>query len=212
MTSWSYQSTNPCTVLVKEKQDGLSPSMRDCPPPILQSSSTETVASSQDQTDISSLGNIVGGKETRSKRQAHDDVGVVDVVFDNGDGHEFEMPIKTVTKRFLVNISIAMDTGLGTKHMEVYQLQVAVPLPEEELKSEKFYAYNVDENVDSMTLVDSPEKLSEVNKTFLEFEELIDFSPNPDFYTTTDPNDDSSSSNYDDGFITSSAYPEGLEN
>lgn len=213
MTSWSYQSTNPCTVLVKEKQDGLSPSMRDCPPAILQSSSTETVASSQDQPDISSLGNSVGGKQKRSKRQAHDDAGVVDVVFDNGDGHEFEPPLKPVEKRILVNISIAMDSGLGSMHQEIYQLQVAVPLPEEKVKSQKFYAYNVEGHADSVTLVDSPEKLLEVNKTFLEFEELIDFSPTPDFFSSTDPNDDSSPSTYDDEFITSSStYPEGLKN
>jgi hypothetical protein len=134
--SWSYQSNNPCSVLVKEKQDALG---RDCLPPILHSSSTETAASSQPETP-SSLGNSVGGK-MRLKREAHEDVGV-DVVFD-GDGAQ-STPHEIVEKRILVNISIVMDGGLGSLNQEIYQLHVAVPFPNEaEKKPEKFYAYDV---------------------------------------------------------------------
>lgn len=135
--SWTYQSNNPCSVLVKEKQDGLS---RHCQTPILQSSSTETAASSQDQPELtSSLGNSVGGKERRYKRQALKDVGV-DVVFD-GDGHDDKPHITVEEKRILLNISIVMDGGLGSLHQEVYQLHAAVPLPNEFRNN--FYAYNV---------------------------------------------------------------------
>lgn len=186
MSSWSYQSTTPCTVLVKEKQDGLSPS-RDCPPPILHSS-TETAASSQDQPEISSLGNSVGGKKSRSKRQAHGD-GFFDVVFENGDGHEREPPVRLVEKRILVNISIAMDKGLGSMQQQVYQLQVAVPLPKKETKSPMFYAYDVGESA-------------------TEGEKVVETSE-----ATTDDSitNDSSTTTFDD-FITSSTDAEGLEN
>jgi hypothetical protein len=133
--SWSYQSnSSPCSVLVKEKQDGQG----GCPPPILHSSSTETVASSQDQPEISSsLGNSVGGKK-RKKRQAHDDV---DVVFD-GVGHdEQNKPREIVDKRILVNISIVLDGGTGSTKQEIYKFQVAVPLPKDKMQSD-FYTYN----------------------------------------------------------------------
>jgi hypothetical protein len=146
--SWSYQSNNPCSVLVKEKQDGQG---RDCPPPILHSSSTETAASSQDQPEISSsLGNSVGGKK-RLKRQTHEDVVFV------GDGHEEQnKPHETVEKRILVNISIVMDGGLGSLHQEIYQLKVAVPMPkEEEKKGDKFYVYNVGGSDKSETVDES---------------------------------------------------------
>lgn len=198
MTSWSYQSTNPCTVLVKEKQDGQSPS-RDCPPPIL--SSTDTVGSPQDQPEISSLGNSVGGKKGRKKRQAHEE-GVVDVVFDNGDGHEFDPPVKLVEKRILVNISIGMDSGLGSSQKEVYQLQVAIPLPEE---SKKFYAYDVGEHDADVNV-----ELDKLNETTLFQTEgfLYDFSATPDDFSTSFPSDESSTS---DDIITSSTYPEGLK-
>lgn len=189
-------------MLVKEKQDGQSPPSRDCPPPIL--SSTETVASSQDQPEISSsLGNSVGGKKGRKKRQAHED-GVVDVVFDNGDGHEFDPPVKLVEKRILVNISIAMDGGLGSKHQEIYQLQVAVPLPEE---NKKFYAYDVGVNSDADVAVD----FDKINETTLLQSEgfLYDFSPTTDFNISSYSSDESSTS---DDLITSSTYPEGLKN
>ena len=203
MTSWSYQSTNPCTVLVKEKQDGQSPHSRDCPPPIL--SSTETVASSQDQPEISSLGNSVGGKKTRTKRQAHED-GVVDVVFDNGDGHEFDPPVKLVEKRILVNISIAMDSGLGSAHQEIYQLQVAVPLPEEK---KMFYAYDVGGHAGDADVAIELDKLNET--TLFQSEGfLYNFSSTPDSFTTSYLSDDESSTS--DDIITSSTYPEGLKN
>ena len=149
--SLSYQSNSPCSVLVKEKQDGQGP----CPPPILHSSSTETVASSQDQPEISSsLGNSVGGKG-RQKRQAHDDV---EVVFD-GVGHdEQDKPQKTVDNRFLVNISIVLDNGPGSKRSDIYQLQVAVPLPKHKIEFEDFYAYNVD-------VRENPENISELHSS-----------------------------------------------
>lgn len=189
--SWSYQSTNPCTVLVNENKDGSI--SRNCPPPVLQSS-TETAAASQDQPEIiSSLGNSVGGKKARSKRDTHGD-GFAGVVFDNGDGHEDDEPhFEPVEKRILVNISIAMDQGMGTSHLQVYQLQVAVPLPKEKQETRKFYAYDT-------------ERFIVVNGTSGRFDE-------PE--TSTDPiDDDESSTTSFDEFITlssSSSRPEGLE-
>lgn len=91
ITSWSYQSNNPCTVLVNDKIEGSSSTMpRDCPTSV-QQSSAETIASPRDQQDISpstSLGNSIVGKRTnRQAEEAHDDSAeVVDVVF-RGDGH-----------------------------------------------------------------------------------------------------------------------------
>lgn len=193
MTSWSYQSTNPCTVLVNENKDGSI--SRNCPPPVLQSS-TETAAASQDQPEIiSSLGNSVGGKKARSKRDTHGD-GFVGVVFDNGDGHEDDEPhFEPVEKRILVNISIAMDQGLGTSHLKVYQLQVAVPLPKEKPETRKFYAYDT-------------ERFMAVNGTTARFDD-------PETSPSTDPiDDDESSTTSFDEFITlssSSSRPEGLE-
>lgn len=211
MTSWSYQSTNPCTVLVKEKQDGQSPISRDCPPPILQSS-TETAASSQDQPDISSLGNIVGGKR-RAKREAPHEDGVVDVVFDNGDGqHEFEEPVRIVEKRILVNISIAMDSGLGSSHQQIYQLQVAVPLPEEKSQkmSGEFYSYNVGAKDEAFVVVESPEKLLILNETSVTNNDL---APTTDDSSSTDTIDESFSMEFDDFITSSTSYPqlEGLK-
>lgn len=201
MTSWSYQSTNPCTVLVKEKQDGSI--AQGCPPPILQSS-TETVSSSQDQPEItSSLGNSVGGKKTRAKRQAHEDG--VDVVYDNGDGHaeEQEPLFEPVEKRILVNISIAMDKGLGTLHQEVYQLQVAVPLPKEDKRQHNFYTYDV-------------EKLMENNGTPTEMDDIastpVAFASTRSVFLSSESNDDESSTTSFDEFITLSSRLEGLEN
>lgn len=200
MTSWSYQSTNPCTVLVKEKQDGQSPTARDCPPPILQSS-TETAAASQDQPEISSsLGNSIGGKSGRVKRQTHE-AGLVDVVFDGGDGHEFNAPNAMVEKRILVNISIAMDSGRGSLHQDVYQLQVAVPLPQVQ-RSENFYAYDVDGILKA-------EELMAANETSQQPSD--DPFATSDDSSTADPTDESSSTDFDD-FITSSPNAEGLRN
>lgn len=140
--SWSYQSSNPCTVLVKEKSDSHHV---DCSPSIQSSSSTnrpnqDTSVNDHQQDSIvsSSLGNIIGGKaKKRVKRQ------VLDVVVD-GDGHEEEVEI--VEKRILVNISIGMDNGLGTSHQEVYKLQVAVPLKNEAKNHKDFYTYQIHEN------------------------------------------------------------------
>lgn len=200
MTNWAYQSTNPCTVLVKEKQDGSIP--QGCPPPVLQPS-TETVASSQDQPEISSsLGNSVGGKKTREKRQAHEDG--VDVVFDNGEEHADKEPLfEPVEKRILVNISIAMDKGLGTLHQEVYQLQVAVPLPKEDRRQHKFYSYEVD-------------RLMEANEAPTEMDDIasipVDIAVTRSNFLLTESNDDESSTTSFDEFITLSSPPEGLKN
>lgn len=212
MTSWSYQSPNPCTVLVKEKQDGQI--SRDCQPS-LQQSSTETAAPSQDQPEISSssLGNSIGGRSRREKRQAHED-GLVDVVFD-GNGHD-NAPHEVVEKRILVNISIALDSGLGSQHQNVYQLQVAVPLPKEALKSQKFYAYDVDQNADFMTM----EELIELNETSAHPDaalSIFDDEPITSTLDYTEQADESSTSTDFDGLISStsspsSSYPEGLEN
>jgi hypothetical protein len=130
---------------VKEKQDGQG---RDCPPPVLHSSSTETVASSQDQPEISSsLGNSVGGKERKKRNVAH--VDDVDVVFD-GVGHDSK-PRKIVEKRVLVNISIVLDGGFNAKNQDIYQLQVAVPLPKDK-KTNDFYSYNVENDEDALSI------------------------------------------------------------
>lgn len=183
MSSWSYQATNPCTVLVNEKQDGQSPMSRDCPPPSLPAS-TETSAPSHDQPEISSsLGNSIGGKKKRAKRDTHED-GVVDVVFDDGVGHEFKSRNET-EKRILVNISIAMDSGLGSAHQAVYQLQVAVPLPKEKMNQE-FFLYDVEKAPEEEMNADSP-------------------STTP----STDPTDESSTTNFDE-LITSSTSDGGL--
>lgn len=206
MTSWSYQSTNPCTVLVKEKQDGQSPTSRDCPPPILQSS-TETVASSLDQSDISLLGNIVGGKQ-RSKRQTHDD-GVVGVVFENGDDqHEFEAPVELVEERILVNISIAMDNGLGSTNHKIYQLQVAVPLLEKK-KSEKFYSYDVGVKDEGFIAVEPLEKLMLFNESMIT---INDVTTTYEDSFTSDTFDETSTVKLDDFITSSTSFPwlEGL--
>lgn len=139
--SWSYQSSNPCTVLVKEKSDS---HLVDCSPSIQSSSSTNRPNQDssvndhqQDSVVSSSLGNIIGGKaKKREKRQ------VLDVVVD-GDGHE---EVENVEKRILVNISIGMDNGLGTSQQEVYNLQVAVPLKNEPKNHKDFYTYQIHEN------------------------------------------------------------------
>lgn len=195
-------------MLVKEKQDGQSPTSRDCPPPILQSS-TETIGSSQDQPDISSLGNIVGGKP-RAKRQVPHDDGVVGVVFDNGDGqHEFEAPIKLVEKRILVNISIAMDSGLGSSHQEIYQLQVAVPLPEKKKISEKFYSYDVGAKDEGFLVVESPEKLMLLNESLFTID---DMTTTRDDSLSPDTIDAQSTLEFDDFIASSTSLPwlEGL--
>lgn len=143
MMSWSYQSTNPCTVLVKEKQDRDSNNV-DCSPSIQQSSTNRPIEQSSPSTqhdhqqDSSLLGNNIGGK--RKKRQ------VLDVVVDD-DGHEHV--VSNVEKRILVNITIGMDKGLGTEQQEVYQLQVAVPLKSPNMtehNADEFYAYDVHEH------------------------------------------------------------------
>jgi hypothetical protein len=205
MTSWSYQSTNPCTVLVKEKQDGQSSSPRDCPPHILQSS-TEKAAASLDLPEISSLGNSVGGKKGRGKRQAHEE-GVVDVVFDNGDGHEEqEKPAELVEKRILVNISIAMDKGLGSPKLEVYQLQVAVPLPQEKIKQQQFYAYDVGDVGEGFIKVGPMDLLKEPTQSELE---SMDYSSSTfEALSSMDLADESSTID----FIEASKSPEGLSN
>jgi hypothetical protein len=116
------------------------------------------VASSQDQPEItSSLGNSVGGKERKKRNVAH--VDDVDVVFD-GVGHDNAQnkPRKTVEKRVLVNISIVLDGGFNAKNQDIYQLQVAVPLPKDK-KTNDFYSYNVesDEEVLSQSTTDAQE-------------------------------------------------------
>lgn len=143
MMSWSYQSTNPCTVLVKEKPDS---HQVDCSPS-LQSSTNRPSLDAQQQdhqqdsvvSSSSGMGNIIGGKVVRSKRQ-------VDV---DGVGHgldeEEEAMVESIEKRILVNISIGMDKGLGTRRQEVYVLQVAVPLKHEPKAEREFYSYEVHE-------------------------------------------------------------------
>lgn len=203
MTSWSYQSTNPCTVLVKEKQDGSI--SRDCPPPILQSSSTVTAASSQNQPDNPSLGNSVGGKKARVKRQAHEN-GVVDVVFDEDDGHEDEPLFEAVEKRILVNITIGMDKGLGSLHQEIYQLQVAIPLPKEDMRQQKFYSYDVEGSIKKLNETPTTSTMTEVDD--------LTSTLDDDHHFSSDPfgDDDESSTTSFDEFITLSTRPEGLKN
>lgn len=138
---------------------------RDCP-----TSSTETVVLPRDQQDMSSsLGNSIGGKRVRRQAdEAHDDAEVVDVVY-RGDGHanssfsqktnankldddksgkqsnvsEEEEVEVIVEKRILLNISIGMDDGFGASHLDVYHLQVAVPLPKQRKAAQNFFTYKV---------------------------------------------------------------------
>lgn len=235
ITSWSYQSNNPCTVLVNDKIEGSSSTMpRDCPTSV-QHSSSETIVSPRDQQEISpstSLGNSIVGKRTkRQAEEAHDDSAeVVDVVF-RGDGHanssyshktqnerrqqsarkldndarrrsssntvvndEEEIEV-IVEKRILLNISIGMDDGLGSPHLDVYNLQVAVPLPKQTKSAKNFFTYNV------------------VDDSLMEEENLMPVRATP--IMTTIEGDDSSKSpsshNIFDDFIESST-DEGLKN
>jgi len=152
MMGWSHLSSNPCTVLVKEKQDRDSQHSNsvDCSPSI-QSSTNRPMDSSHHtknqqldhQQDSGTLGNSIGGKETRIKREVfdtfeHDDARYEDLI------HEI---FETIEKRILVNITIGMDKGLGTQRHDIYQLQVAVPLKaKQKTENQEFYAYNVHEN------------------------------------------------------------------
>lgn len=149
--SWSYQSSKPCTVLVKEKPDS---HQVDCSPSIQSSTNRpnqDSPGEHQQDSVVSSVGNIVGGK--RKKRQ------VLDVVVD-GDGHEDV--VESVEKRILVNISIGMDKGLGTSREEVYQLQIAVPLKHEELTKNNFYTYQVHESEEDENLEQNQENSSTI--------------------------------------------------
>jgi hypothetical protein len=195
MKSWSYQSTNPCTVLVKEKQDGHSST--GCPPHLLQSS-TESAALPHDQPDSSSLGNIVGGKKLRKKRQAHEeDDGISGVVFDV-NGKESKSMHELLEKRILVNISIAMDKGMGTVHQEVYKLQVAVPLPKETMAEKQFYSYDIGDVSEGFIKID-PQLLTESNEA-----ESVS--------TYTETSDESSVTMTEDYFTVTSIDGEGLRN
>ena len=157
MMSWSYQSSNPCTVLVKEKQDRDSQHSNqvDCSPSI-QSSTNRPIESSshhqQDhQQDSGSLGNSIGGKKSRIKREVRENF------YNTGHGHghvnadeTIEEIIETIERRILVNITVGMDKGLGTTQQEVYHLQVAVPLKaQQKTEDREFYAYNVHPNDES---------------------------------------------------------------
>lgn len=151
MMSMSYQSSKPCTVLVKEKPDS---HQLDCSPSIQSSTNRPNNESPAEQQDgISSGTNIVGGK--RDKRQ------VLNVVVD-GDGHEDV--VESVEKRILVNISIGMDKGLGSSKQEVYQLRVAVPL-KHEVKTKDFYTYQVhgSDDDENLKLVDDNFEFNENN-------------------------------------------------
>jgi hypothetical protein len=222
-------------VLVNDKIDGHSLPPK-CPSSVLQhSSSTEKVSSEQDQQELSSLGNNVGGKRKRIKRQAEahdDDAGVVDVVF-LGDGHannnsksnnnnnlpsdenvkggkndnshekneggdddvfvdefEEEKIDVIVEKRILLNISIGMDGGFGSPHLDVYHLQVAVPLPKQ-IKNKNFFSYNVvendnDENFMNENLMRLHEKTKKPEKTTLKSTESYDDSSTSSSSTTTE--------------------------
>lgn len=155
MMSMSYQSSKPCTVLVKEKPDS---HQVDCSPSI-QSSSNRPNQDSPIEQQQDSVGNVIGGK--RNKRQ------VLDVVVD-GDGHEDV--VASIEKRILVNISIGMDKGLGTSRQEVYLLQVAVPLKHEEKVEKEFYSYQVHGSDDDL---DPFDENSNFTKKFNENFELI---------------------------------------
>jgi hypothetical protein len=139
MMSWSYQSPNPCTVLVKEKPD----SNINCASSVQSSTNRPLETQQQDhqQDSTGSLGNNIGGKR-RHKRQ------VLDVVVDDV-GHE--EVVEAIERRILLNISIGMDKGLGTLKQEVYQLQVAVPIKSNIAKEREFYAYDVHENETNLT-------------------------------------------------------------
>lgn len=165
MMSLSYQSSKPCTVLVKEKPDS---HQVDCSPSIQSSTNrpNQDSPAEHQQDSVSSVGNIVGGK--RKKRQ------VLDVVVD-GDGHEDV--VESIEKRILVNISIGMDKGLGSSTQEVYHLQVAVPIKEK--VKDNFYTYKVHESEEDDEL--DPHSSSNITKDFNEifdFNKINEFSEN----------------------------------
>jgi hypothetical protein len=183
MMGWSHLSSNPCTVLVKEKQDRDSQhnsnnNQVDCSPSLQSSTNRPTDHHNQQQDhpqDSGALGNSIGGKKTRIKRKVYHESEHV-------DGHAEETIdeiIETIERRILVNITVGMDKGLGTIQQEVYQLQVAVPLKGKQ-KAEKndFYAYKVNSNneVFDKTTNDyegSNEDISAAESTTLtEFEEF----------------------------------------
>jgi hypothetical protein len=112
------------------------------------------------------MGNIIGGKVVRSKRQV-----VVD-----GVGHDEEEEIESFEKRILVNISIGMDKGLGTRRQEVYVLQVAVPLKNEAKEEREFYSYEVHEG-------------EPIDEGFLMFENATELFTSEDDSTTSLPHD-----------------------
>lgn len=203
-------------MLVNDKIDGQSLPPK-CPSSSVQqhsSSSTEKVSSEQDQQDLSSFGNSVGGKRKLHRRikrhaEAHDDdAGVVSVVF-LGDGHannnnsnnddmnlpsdgdgnvrkggkndnheeknegvfvdseddeEEEKIDVIVEKRILLNISIGMDGGFDSPHLDVYHLQVAVPLPKQ-IKNKNFFSYNVVENDENFMMNENLVQLHQNNTT-----------------------------------------------
>lgn len=185
LLSWSYQSTNPCTVLVKEKHDNVQ---ENSPLSASTNRPRSSVEHSQ-QTSVTSIepndsGGTNGGKH-RARRSLNnvDVVGIEDVVShtqstEHGDTNKHEF------KRILVNISIATDTGLGTHNLQVYQLQVAVPLPTinatsddvNNNKDNNFYAYAMEDN--AMELIQRPTEWQAGNLMFQSSDEET---------TTTDP-------------------------
>lgn len=133
------------------------------------------------QSSVSSIepndsGGTNGGKH-RARRSLQVDknlvnvVGIEDVVVNSKstDNKDTNNQLNHEFKRILINISIATDEGLGTHNLQVYQLQVAVPLPtinitkstedsdslnHEESNDNTFYAYAMDDN--AMELIERP--------------------------------------------------------
>lgn len=103
-----------------------------------------------------------------------------------------------VEKRILLNISIGMDDGMGSPHLDVYHLQVAVPLPKQTKNAKNFFTYNV---VDDSLMAD--ENLMPVMTT-VEGDRVDDSASSSSSFSTKN-------ANVFDDFIESST-DEGLKN
>lgn len=145
-------------MLVKEKHDNVQENS-----PL--AASTNRPRSSVEQSQQTSVTSIEpndsgGGGENGGKHRARRSLNDVDVVGSEDVVRTVHTDTNTQLKRILVNISIATDTGMGTHDLQVYQLQVAVPLPTINATSDQvpdqdqFYAYAMEDS--AMELIQRP--------------------------------------------------------
>lgn len=149
-------------------------------------------------------GNNIGGKNRRKRSvDAHE---FVDVMLDGDDDNansfdneHGETNYVLIDKRILVNISVAMDGGMGTNHQEVYQLQIAVPLPRNKFTNDNFYTYEVrdsdEQSNDEQHVVNATTSVDD-STTLLP--EMNESSTVPSTFSTDDVTD-SSFPDYSDG-------------